>query len=585
MSRCMTIVTDGSFAHSEGLAGFAFAIKNDPVDDYQSLDLMHGFATDVGSSDVAEWEAIVAALMEAVKRIEAGDNYDTIALYTDNQSVIDKLTEPNANTLNLQQYHEIVKMVGGLARNNVDFTINKVRAHVPSHQANEIETIHNRVDKAAVVARSQAQEHLFRPKVGSFVSVILPKKQQDLTDREWASLGRRLVQDGQSVRVAREDGAALDTTHPFLNGVRDAAESEGKPFEDVCTVIGWRPDNIPSYQGLDMALLRRYRYMDDRALQGGTLPVTQTFACAGAYSQLIYGEHITERLNYNFLTGRKDAASKLVMDFSSSADRFSAKTIAEWGKRLGGLVSIPHEERPERLLDYMTGRASLSDLGERRILTGLKRERRDYAHRQIQLSENGNGESPAVGAGAWYEENIRHSADKKPVRRSPVSRGKRVEPVAGEQKKPVKGFISGSLAARANGKAVTAAPKKMTSEPVRVSENAGSAVRMNVAKHNVSTQLAELFKTYGRYLEPQQLMPKAQAVIRQNGIALMPAVQSMLDKMCKQKKPNALSINIAVKQAEMTFCEQKTPDNKPLPEQDDTIKVERESPSVRPGKP
>ena len=74
MSRCMTIVTDGSFAHSEGLAGFAFAIKNDPVDDCQSLDLMHGFATDVGSSDVAEWEAIVAALMEAVKRIEAGDN-------------------------------------------------------------------------------------------------------------------------------------------------------------------------------------------------------------------------------------------------------------------------------------------------------------------------------------------------------------------------------------------------------------------------------------------------------------------------------------------------------------------------------
>jgi len=80
-------------------------------------------------------------------------------------------------------------------------------------------------------------------------------------------------------------------------------------------------------------------------------------------------------------------------------------------------------------------------------------------------------------------------------------------------------------------------------------------------------------------------MPKAQAVIRQNGIALMPAVQSMLDKMCKQKKPNALSINIAVKQAEMTFCEQKTPDSKPLPEQDDTIKVESESPSVRPGKP
>lgn len=65
----------------------------------------------------------------------------------------------------------------------------------------------------------------------------------------------------------------------------------------------------------------------------------------------------------------------------------------------------------------------------------------------------------------------------------------------------MKGFIFGSFVVRVSGKVVIVVLKKMILELVRVLENVGSVVRMNVAKHNVSTQFVELFKIYGCYFE------------------------------------------------------------------------------------
>jgi len=216
MTKTAYVITDGSHDEKLKIGGVAGKIVIEGIDDVIDFQLPIFNAYD---STVVEMIAIKEALSIVEKKKGSGIQVDHIVFATDSLDLIcaidpQQVRENHPKAIPFiarsaryqKQTSQVVNRIKSLG---MTFDIEKVKAHVPEHEASVIESIHNKVDLMAKEPKdkvvSSLQPHNLSK--GKYFSVLIPRDMSAETFKSVKKASYELIQKGFIPRVTIQAGA------------------------------------------------------------------------------------------------------------------------------------------------------------------------------------------------------------------------------------------------------------------------------------------------------------------------------------------------------------------------------------------
>lgn len=343
-----TILCDASYNDDLHLGGFSGGYQIEREEGSWS-DMYHGVTPEVNNSNEAEMMAIAGGAKKILDHIERyNGKIDAIDIHTDSytamnqyQLYVDGRQHDPKYTSPLNLMHNYLSKFP-----NANVQFHKVRSHVPAEEATPIEAFHNIVDKNALTVRWAAQKHLFEPKVedSRYYGIILPSVVKEEQSEDLMQLGYAYAKQGMFARVSFLGKLKDAKDNPFLKGVEMVAKERNVDISTLMKIesVNRKGGRKSGCEGLDRALIRHhYRQQNKWANRVDFNIMPMMFAAVA--SRVMYGEQSLDLLNDSMLTGRKEQASKFVINVHSRKNMNKERPTYtnEWMNVFADYVNIP----------------------------------------------------------------------------------------------------------------------------------------------------------------------------------------------------------------------------------------------------
>jgi ribonuclease HI len=358
----ITIVCDASYNEDIHLGGYSGAIFIEQPGKPDTHRVIHGVAPDSPNSNDSEMLAIAACVEHlSIMMKEQGLTPTEININTDSRTAINQYSLFKDGLQHADKYSKTLSLMDkhlSPFEKGSQITFKKVKAHVPDHEANGIEKLHNLVDKAALSARWLAQDHVFKPNVDDtpFYGVILPAYASGWQRHDLEQLGYTHAKRGLIARVAfvgKVEGGV--DNHPFIKGIKRAAEERGRSFSDCFRIERHNPKGgrVNGLHGLDRVLLRDYFSNQNKRSHHINMG-SASYQFAGVASRLIYGNQAPKLLNTKHLNGRLEKASQFVINTVIGRKNPSPFSTNEWMEEFTSRVDVGYVPSLKEALVHAT---------------------------------------------------------------------------------------------------------------------------------------------------------------------------------------------------------------------------------------
>ena len=541
-SNKLEVITDGAYSLADGVSGYAYALTYEILKGAPALDMNHGIATSSNDSESAEWEAINAALLAIEKQIKSNDiDIKALRVHCDNEGVVSAINDGSGNSARMSMYNDFLNNKGKLNALGVDVNVVKIKAHVNMAIASPEEKLHNLVDHAATSARISAQEHLFSPRKANIVSVVLPNESGLLTEKEQRKIANLILDSGSKIRFASCGyGKATRDNSPFLDEIYNYANKAGLKVNSLCKQVDWDDDKPTVTEGLDMSLLRRYRYEEKKTLPIGEVTQNASNRAAGVYSLLLYGPRSKERYNDKYHTGRISHASKLVINLSTRSGKGHAEHLGDWAIKLGALTDVRCVPSPKDMLNSLRAGIPIDKMGQ--VMTApmsLRKKEEKVRLDAEKLRKAQGGRAKPKQANAPLET---HETPK------PIIASRQVTPNI----KPKENNVPKQRNVRPNIPQGNLSGKELRAIQAKNIANESSGVSVSnvkgdgVDKPGGIKKLHEVLYQYSQELEPAQVYRKVKEALNNLGYHIDSVGEGILTELCDKKLASRIDCVLAI---------------------------------------
>ena len=356
------LLCDASYNEDIYLGGYSggFRIESEAGD---WSNMYHGLAPDSANSNEAEMLAIATGAKRIRERLVAqGEALTELDIYTDSLTAMKQYKLYQDGRQHDDKYSLVIsKMAEHLEplvpANGLRF--HHVKAHVDNKIATPLEAFHNMVDRNALTIRWEAQNHLYKPDLSNsqFYGIVLPAKVAPNQAHGMRQLAYTYARQGLKARVALIGKVPGEPgNHPFHQGLALAAKDMGVPVAALSELQGFRKGGGRTHgcEGLDRALVRHHYRAVGKYSHYVNFNLTP-LQFAGVASRLMYGPQAEAFLNDTHLTGRKESASRFVINIYDTPTNNPRPTYtSEWVDTFTQYVGIPLHKG----LDYALAQAA-----------------------------------------------------------------------------------------------------------------------------------------------------------------------------------------------------------------------------------
>lgn len=342
------ILCDASHNEDLKLGGFSGGYQIEDEENSWS-EMYHGLTPDVGNSNIAEMMAIAGGAKKILDKLEQdGASVDVVDVYTDSYTAMDQYTlYANGRQHDPKYERPLALMDKYLGQfNNAHLEFHKVKSHVPAKEATPLEAFHNIVDKNALTVRWTAQNHLFKPKLNEsrYYGIALPAIAFEEQSDDLMQLGYAYAKQGMFARVSFLGKLEDAKDNPFVKGIDMVAKERGV---DISTLMHIEVPNKKGgrrsgCEGLDRTLIRHHcRQLGKWSDKVNFDAMPMMFS--GVASRVMFGPQSLDLLNDSMLTGRKEQASKFVINVHSRKNMNKERPVYtnEWLNTFADYVDMP----------------------------------------------------------------------------------------------------------------------------------------------------------------------------------------------------------------------------------------------------
>ena len=367
------LICDGSLDGNDGthhkqkgtlLGGYAGGIDIDAGDD-NYLDFYTASVPGLPNSSFVEIRAIEHGLFRLRDMINTHQlNVDTLTIYTDSMDAVDNFNrlveDPNAERVRFRKpINRLVSRIRAMGIENVSFE--HVKGHVDNKIATPIERMHNVVDRGALAARWQAQDHAFDPEgvvESPFYGVILDSKVSPSDAIKLREFAYNMSMKGMVARVVFEGPRMSKETmsyHPFMEGLAQASAEKGVKMSTLWNNCRQYTDDEMTHGvvGFDEVYVNRY-YFEQGKQAPKDVKASSIGRNAAAAARAFMGPGVRQIFNERSNTGRMEPPSQAVFNFGSNRLREPGDLVSSssWANTFAGMINMHHDLSLDNAMNY-----------------------------------------------------------------------------------------------------------------------------------------------------------------------------------------------------------------------------------------
>jgi len=313
------IVCDASYDKDLCFAGYAGIINIQKLNpggqnvwsDEQTITYA-GVVAEQKKSQESETFAILAGLQQLCQRQLNGAMdlvNSTIDVYSDCRATRERFYnfEPSLMPENDQEHGYLKDIYELIHRHQCRLRVIHVAAHMPDHQATDIQKLNNLVDKRAREIRFKAMNAMLQPESAHSpikqVVVLLPQDPLDIMEkRAWDRLANHLAEKGKFIHLYIQGNP---DQHSFITVLHDFALSQQTNLSDLVKIYTYTPDFFDKPLNKCELTLLRY-HMKMRNLNSNVqFTYDEVHIRAAIASRLIFGELSPEVMSSHFFGRQK----------------------------------------------------------------------------------------------------------------------------------------------------------------------------------------------------------------------------------------------------------------------------------------
>lgn len=342
------IICDASYNEDIHLGGFSGGVMVSQPKGEDWTSIYHGLSPDSFCSNEAEMHAIAMGAQKLASYMSNNQQtLDKVEIFTDSKTAMEQYSLYTNGKLHDPKYDKAMKRMD-LHLSRIKTTKGISFTHVPAHRpdsvATPIERLHNIIDKNALSTRWMAQNHIFKPEIADskYYGITLNAQPRGEKAQKLRQIGYHYAKEGMVARVSILGKDPDMNTHPFAEGVRQAAAETGQDPDKLMTWYRWSRKGglAEGCEGMDRTLVRHhYRQMGkfSHHVNFDLMP----FLNAGVAVRLMYGPQYPKDMNDKFLTGRVEPASKFILNTFSLPKNNRPAYTNEWVDTLSTYTTIP----------------------------------------------------------------------------------------------------------------------------------------------------------------------------------------------------------------------------------------------------